>query len=266
MFRTLVVCAGCLHVIGCAAESSAPRRTPRPIPVPGVEPAIRTESGAAHARCAADSPATWVGAEELHKGSALVFTTSEDVAALRARVSELSMPNALQSADPRLDNIRGGVRVVFEARETHDIPALRRAVSEHARTIARTCGLTLALRSHPHGETPRPAAASARVTPAPAPPIVIVGPAVKPKAEAKPKVKLDTKVKVAPPAPSALPAKPEPPNWVEPKPGDKPRMPRLPGAPPDPFFHREMHAPSRHTKPYSQLVLPTHSTQRDFMQ
>ena len=243
MLRALALCAGSLHFIGCAGGvGEPPPRTTRTTPQPEV--AASAEATAPRAACPAEAPATWVGAQELRRGGALVFTTSDEhIAELRVRVSSMPWPSALESVDPHLDNIRRGVRVVFESRDPADVPALRKAVTEHARSIAKTCGLALALRTDAQAEPTRSEAASARVTTAHAAPSALVVPGLSPKAQAKPMLRVDTKLKLTPPAtsgsstPAQPPGKFTPPNRLEPKPGDKPGFPRLPGVRPDPIRH-----------------------------
>lgn len=186
-------------------------------------------------RCALRTARARVGAVELDRGAALVFTTSDDIGVLRRRVAELDVPPQLERVRPRLDNVHGGIRVVFEA-APENVAAVQREVHDHARWISKTCGLVLA---PPHARstagTPRPGRSET-------PPPAARDAGAKPKAKASPPrpapakrpattpAKPDSKPKAKPKEPTA-PAKPKP---LAPKP-PPPSLPRLPGPNPEPL-------------------------------
>ncbi|NUP06368.1 MAG: hypothetical protein HOW73_09955 [Polyangiaceae bacterium] len=158
-----------LVAAGCASDRNdqAPPRTAikvaenQPVMVAdtqskGAQPA----AASSRAACPLHSTKGTVGAENVDRGAAVVFATKDDVSKLRASVATLSKPAALQGANTRLDNVHRGVRVIFEARSANDVAALRRDVTDHARRLAKACGVVFTLPPPPAPVAEKPPAAS----------------------------------------------------------------------------------------------------------
>jgi hypothetical protein len=243
----IFVCSGAC-VAGCGSDRPVrePSRLPAPIAPGATQMAVdRDPIGAP---CAAHTPDTRVGAQITERGAALVFTTSDDdVATLRRRAADVTVPTSLQKAGPRVDNIHQGVRLVFDAEPPHDLAALRQEVVEHARRVAKGCGLVLAAPSEhtqsrarqsseqkQGAERPPAAASSARPKAKPAkekpPEAKAEKPKAKPKASEKPKLQDKPKPADKPKEPS------KPREDKQPKEDKKPTLPRLPGPHPDPIL------------------------------
>jgi hypothetical protein len=136
-----VVVAGCGSNPPSAQSVQVSARPPEP-------PADSTALVPATARrgdpCDVRSGEVKIGAQIIERGAALVFTTSEDARQLRQRVAQLSVLTPVRTVQPRFDNIHGGVRLVFEAETAGDRAIVQRVVDQHAREIAKTCGMVLA--------------------------------------------------------------------------------------------------------------------------
>lgn len=194
-----------------------------------------------------------MAAQILDEGAALIFTTSEDIQNLRRRAADVTVPEPLRSASAssRLDNIQHGVRLIFEANPTTNPKQLQAQVVEHARQLAKRCGLVLeapkdgtaAAVAARRAEQQRKQESASKSTSSsgskpsgtkldvkPREADAKKPPAQAPKAEAK---------KPAPPKPAAA-DKPKPADKpkVEKQPSDgvKPPLPRLPGPRPDPIL------------------------------
>jgi hypothetical protein len=231
--RVLSVLA--LLVAGCApAPKRGARAQPPQIEGASLEPSSRTERP--RGMCTAETAEASLAVEDVNRGAALVFTTSEDVRELRQRVIALPPSPIIRVDGPRSDNVPRGVRLVFEAAPGENVESLRRAVRARAKDLAEQCAFTLGLRVEPIAESRTPPHAEKPSAPAPAPiesrPIKTEKEATKPEPP-KPDVadggrsKLDL-------APDAEPRKP--PENETPRDGGKPRdddKPRYPFPPAD---------------------------------
>jgi hypothetical protein len=186
-----------------------------------------------------------VSTQDVGRGAAFVFKTSGEVRPLRERTAHLVVPAQIESAPRRLDNIHGGVRLVFETEAAADVDALRRDVRAHARRIAQVCGLifTKPADAHGHARDPEEAGAStsrasdaARVkrhnTEQKSPED---SKAEKSKADKRQKDALQAtpKPKPKPKQPAKQNGKPR--KDDKPKEDQKPPLPRLPGVQPQPL-------------------------------
>src|SRR5688500_12281582 len=111
-----VVAALVLLLASCGAERNrvASPRLSAKTPAAALTPAARAHATSPPINpegCPAHTADTRIGAEQVESGAALVFTTPEDIAALRARVSDMAMPIAMQKTERRIDNIHEGVRL-----------------------------------------------------------------------------------------------------------------------------------------------------------
>jgi hypothetical protein len=235
---------------GCVSQPAArkPHRAERHQPVRIERTSTQTGSGVSERRvtCPARTSDTTVSIQEVGRGAALVFTTSGQVVTLRERVANLIVPAAIRSAPPRLDNVHGGVRLVFETEATADVDVLRRGVREHAGHIAQTCGLVFVRSADANAHDARAEES---------PPPTLRGPHkthVKPHKSGEQKSREESKAgksssdKRQKDAPKAKP-KPKPKEQDKRKDSDKPRtddkpkedpkppLPRLPGVHPEPL-------------------------------
>lgn len=236
---------GCGGVRNTAAQSASSRTVPRDQShdLSPARPPVASSLPASRTSCPADTANTRVSSEDVTSGAALVFSTSERVADLRARVAEWPTPERLKNTDSHLDKIHNGVRVVFVAGDKNAVASLQQSVHEEARAIARRCGLVLAppaendsapeqseetKRNNPaHPDTQRSRGKRPETTGTHR--AVDQGhknepkkgdTSAKPKGDGKPKDQSKPDDSGKPPA--------------QPKPGDKPKVPRLPGVRPDP--------------------------------
>jgi hypothetical protein len=244
--------------VGAAACGSNPQvgqptrisRSPSPPINPttaSTSPVAASTATGQHDACAVRDADTKVGAQMVDRGAALVFTTSDDVANLRDRAAYVSVPASLANVPPRVDKIQYGVRVIFEVETSGDVPMVRRGIREHARQIAKTCGLVLAAPTDWTAEQRRRAESRPAESPNAQSKATHATKASKEKqkeaqadkSKGKPAAKTDAK-------PKAKPAeKPKPPN--SPTNASKPRehllpqkdkqrpVPRLPGPHPTPL-------------------------------
>jgi hypothetical protein len=234
-------------VAGCGSNPQSrlsapisPRSIEPPTDSPGSVPATARQGDP----CNVPSGEVKVGAQMIERGAVLLFTTSDEVRNLRQRVAELTVPASLRTVQPRFDNVQGGVRLVFEAETAGGLAVVQRAVREHARQIAQTCGMVLAApldrtAEQQRGESP-PAAAD---SPASSDASRNTQAARNEQTEAE----ADKSDSTKPPAKSG--SEPEPAKQPENKPKDsdepkddkipkedeKPPIPRLPGPHPDPI-------------------------------
>lgn len=202
--------------------------------------------------CPAPTADTRIGVSNVGRGAALVFTTSHHVVALREHVAELIVPPAMRSVPSRLDNIRGGVRLVFETEAETDVDALRGTVREHARHMAKTCGLVFVKQADATAQE-----AQAEEPPPPTPHALDKrhakqrkkGEPRQPESKAeKPKVaKRPSEASKTKPKPKSKPKEAEkrtdgqkPPTNDKPKEDKRPPLPRLPGVQPEPLPKRRL--------------------------
>jgi hypothetical protein len=158
-------------VAGCGSNpptAHSPRVSAQPIEPPIHSVALVPATAPRGDPCNVRSGEVRVGAQTIERGAALVFTTSDDVRNLRQRVARLSVSTSLRTVQPRSDNIQGGVRLVFEAETAGEGAIVQRVVREHAREIAKTCGMVLAAPGEWSAEQQReessPAAANSPVS------------------------------------------------------------------------------------------------------
>jgi hypothetical protein len=224
-----------LFAAACGGARSV--REPPSAPPPAAQPVVAVPPAPAtpgDTSCGLRASDARVGAQDVDRGAALVFTTSDDVAWLRRRVSDLEVPDSLERAESRSDNIHGGVRLVFEAGALGDVATVRREVRAHAKQMAKTCGLVLAAprdrtaeraeRAETPAARPKADAKPGRTSPAPTKADKPKPKKAPPKSDAKPK-----------PKPADTPkAKEKPKPDLQPKPDKKP-LPRLPGPEPVPL-------------------------------
>jgi hypothetical protein len=186
----------------------------------------------------------------IDRGAALVFTTKDDVVALRERVSRLHTTSMVQDTHHRFDKVQHGVRVIFEVERGHEVPSVQQHVVQHARDMAQLCGLLLLAPSDWNVEQQLREEASATKARRPRPSKTSAAPEDRSKTDkAKEKTqtssapKPDAKPEPAPPkAPKPAgkpPDKPKdkskPREEQKPKEEKKPRLPRLPGPHPEPI-------------------------------
>jgi hypothetical protein len=134
-------------VAGCGSNPPSAQSAPvsvRPLEPPTDSTALVPATARRGDPCNVRSGEVKVGVQTIERGAALVFTTSDDVRDLRQRVAQLSVSAPVRTVRPRFDNIQGGVRLVFEAEPAGDRAVVQRVVDEHAREIAKTCGMVLA--------------------------------------------------------------------------------------------------------------------------
>jgi hypothetical protein len=134
-------------VAGCGSQSPTARYAPtsvRPIGQASDSTALVPATARRGDPCGMRSEEAKVGAQMIERGAALVFTTSDDVHELRQRARDVTVLGSLRTVQPRFDNIRGGVRLVFEADTAGDVSNVQRVAREQAREIAKTCGIALA--------------------------------------------------------------------------------------------------------------------------
>jgi hypothetical protein len=250
-----------LSVLAAGCGSHAPTAHSALTSVRPIEPASdSTALVPATARrgdpCNVQAEEAKVGAQMIERGAALVFTTSDDVHALRQRARDLTVLGSLRTVQPRFDNIRGGVRLVFEAETAADVSNVQRVAREQARQIAKTCGIALAAEGEWAAEPQRKESTS-RNTDLPASPEASRNTAAASDTQKEP----DTDKSDASKPPAKSDAKPEPAK--EPKPEDeakdsdkpkdekipkgdeKPPGPPLPGPHPDPGPRPDPIAPDR---------------------
>jgi hypothetical protein len=253
MIIAVGVC-GLGSVLGCGSERTV--REPARVAPPTQQPIASSAQAASAASaepdpgCVARSPDTRVGAQFTARGAALVFTTTDDVATLRRRASSVAVPDSLRSAGPRIDNIHQGVRLVFDAEPAPELTAVREQVVEHARQVAKRCGLVLTAPSDQTQPRPRATAEQKRTPPPPsAPPKPKLQPPKEAKADKDSKKPPKPKSRAAEkPKPADTPAPPEKPREADrpredrkPKEDKKPSLPRLPGPHPDPIVPSARH-------------------------
>jgi hypothetical protein len=215
----IILVAVSVGAAGCGSRPpvNEPQRASHPPPPvdPSRPPPASVAANGNHGACAVRDADTKVRAQMIDRGAALVFTTSDDVAHLRDRAAYVSVPASLTNVAPRLDKIQYGVRLVFEVESSDDVPMVRRGIREHARQIAKTCGLVLAAptdwtaEQRMRAESSRPAErpkAQSKATQATKASTEKQKEAQADKSKGKPAAKTDAK-------PNAKPAeKPKPPN------------------------------------------------------
>jgi hypothetical protein len=247
VLSAVLVCGG---VAGCGAAAPARQPPSPPSVAQQTEQTSHTDPSATHRHsrlCAALTPNTKVGAQITHRGAALVLTTSDDVATLRRRAADMTASVPSQGAGARVDNIQHGVRLVFEPGPADDLTALQHGVIEHARQVAKGCGLVLAAVSDEtaprvvepeqprHAERSAPAKQSKPKAKKRHKPDEPKADAPTPKKASKSAQKTDAKRKPVP-ADKPKPDSDKPKVERRPKQDKKPQLPRLPGAPhPDPI-------------------------------
>jgi hypothetical protein len=213
-----------------AACSPAPKRgarvQPAQIEVTSLEPAYSTERP--RGTCRAETPEASLDVEDVNRGAALVFTTSEDVRELRERVIALPSSPTIRVDRGRSDNIPRGVRLIFEAQPGENVEALRRALRVRAKELAEQCVFTFGRQVEPVSEISTPPPTAKPSTPAPIePPIKTETEGTKPE-PAKPDVADGGRSKPDL-ASDAEPAKPPesetPADGGKPSDDDKPRYP-----------------------------------------
>lgn len=125
---------------------------------------------------------TSVHAEDVAGGAALAFTTTGDVNELRRRIAhmaemhgkmaemhgkhhggsgggmgmhagKMSGHDMMPAADVRVEEIEGGARLIFTAREPSELPALREHAQQHA---AKMSSGECAMMKHHGGDAPAP--------------------------------------------------------------------------------------------------------------
>jgi hypothetical protein len=248
-FQTAVAALSVV-VAGCGSNppsAQSAQVSARPVEPPTDSTALVPATARRGDPCDVRSGEVKVGTQVIERGAALVFTTSDDARHLRQRVAQLSILTPVRTVQPRFDNIHGGVRLVFEAETAGDRAIVQRVVDEHAREIAKTCGMVLAAPGEWSAEQQREEssrAADSRVSPdrsddaPPARDTQKESDADK-SDSTKPSDKADAKPEPGPPK------QPKPEN--EPKDSDKPKddkipkddekppIPSLPGPRPDPI-------------------------------
>jgi hypothetical protein len=191
--------------------------------------------------CPASSRKARVGSQPVEDGAALVFITSADeTTSLRHRVTTLPLP-ANVSVDYRTDNIRNGIRLVFESDKPSGIVPLRLELDSYARDLAKRCNITHGLPKAP--AKPVESKPSEGSSPAPAGSTTTTKPSGTSKPSSSPDTKKpakpsDTKPSAsgsaAPAPPPASSAQKKAPSTALPDPF-KPPPPNLPSPPKDPF-------------------------------
>jgi hypothetical protein len=235
-----VAFAGC----GSHQQSAQSARNAAPAPEPSADstalvPATASRSDA----CSLRSGEAKVGAQVTERGAALVFTTSDDARILRERVAELTVQIPVRNVQPRFDNIRGGVRLVFDAETAGERAVVQRVVGERAREIAATCGMVLAgpgewSAEQQREESPRPADSSVPSRPSETSPAQTDTRKESEADKSDRKDKADAKPEPAPdkqPKPENEPKASDKPKDDKPKEDEKPPIPSLPGPHPDPI-------------------------------
>ncbi len=196
--------------------------------------------------CNVHSGEAKVGAQMIERGAALVFTTSDDVHDLRQRVRDLTVLAPLRTVQPRFDNVRGGVRLVFDAETAGDLVIVQRVVREQAREIANACGMVLAAEGEWAAEQQREESSSGAADSHASPRASQDTSAARDKQKApeadesdtaKPPAKADAKPEPAKqPKPENEPKDSDKPKDDKiPKGDEKPPVPSLPGPRPDPI-------------------------------
>jgi|RhiMethySRZTD1v2_1073278.scaffolds.fasta_scaffold72664_2 hypothetical protein len=246
------VAALCVVVAGCASNPPSPPSAPsawtpaRPIEPASHSTALLPATAPLGDPCNVRSGEVKVGAQMIERGAALVFTTSDDVHNLRKRATDLTVLAPLRPLQPRSDNVRGGVRLVFEAQTAGDLTTVQRVVHEQAREIAKTCGMVLAAPGEQAAEQRREESSSRAADSFAASKASQNTPAVRdnqkePEADKSDSTKPPAKAE-AKPEPAKQP-KPEnepkdsdkPKDDKNPKGDEKPPVPSLPGPRPDPI-------------------------------
>ncbi|MBL9022993.1 MAG: hypothetical protein JNL21_12395 [Myxococcales bacterium] len=240
MERSAALPAFALVLLGCSAQASprAAAEVDRPPASAAVATSEQSSAGVAArttrlTTCPSFNRRARVIARPITEGAELLFWTPDDTSALRQRVSALSLPSeVVASAQLRTDNIHQGVRFVFAPKQPSDTIALRLAVHDYARDIARDCGLRFAPPKAKRQES-RPDAPSS--SPAPSSP--------KPRADSKSAAPPQKKPKATTAAPAApKPASSAPASSASAAPPAapiadpfKPPLPPAPKPPPNPF-------------------------------
>ncbi|NUO54267.1 MAG: hypothetical protein HOV80_35935 [Polyangiaceae bacterium] len=137
--------------------------TSPPVSAPAPPPAL--PAPARQQSCAGWPHGTAVGVEETTRGAAMVFTNSDDINALRTRVTE-QRDTGTSNYTVHLDNVRQGVRVVYEPK-SGDKDQLREAIELRARELSKACELSWARAEEEPKE--KPSRAGAPVTEPPTP-------------------------------------------------------------------------------------------------
>lgn len=236
-------------VAGCGANpptAHSAQASVRPIEVAGNASALVPATARRSDPCNVRPGEAKVGAQMIERGAALVFTTSDDVHNLRKRATDLTVLAPLRPLQPRSDNVRGGVRLVFEAQTAGDLTTVQRVVHEQAREIAKTCGMVLAAPGEQAAEQRREESSSRAADSFAASKASQNTPAVRdnqkePEADKSDSTKPPAKAE-AKPEPAKQP-KPEnepkdsdkPKDDKNPKGDEKPPVPSLPGPRPDPI-------------------------------
>jgi hypothetical protein len=238
-------------VAGCGSNppsAQSARVSDRPLEPPTDSAALVPATARRGDACNVRSGEVKVAVQIIERGAALVFTTSDDVRDLRQRIAQSSVSAPVRTVQPRFDNIQGGVRLVFEAEAARDRAVVQRAVDEHAREIATTCGMVLAAPGEWSAEQQREessrAAADSPVSSAPSDDRPAAQDTQKASdADTSDRTKASDKSDAKPePGPAKQP-KPEnepkdsdkPKDDKIPKEDEKPPIPSLPGPRPDPI-------------------------------
>jgi hypothetical protein len=176
--------------------------------------------------CAGIPAETKIRVEDTSRGAALVFSTDEDIAALREQIGVRLA--SFSWGDAHLDNVNQGVRIVFESAEGNQ-RQIRASVMQRGRELTKLCGLEWNIPE----DKPEPAVtASASAAPAkPEPTASNDKPSPPAPASSSPKDPKDDSKKVKPAASASTSASAKPP---EPKPVLKPKDDNKPKAPPLP--------------------------------
>jgi hypothetical protein len=247
MRRVVSFLATCVVAVGCGSRPAT--RTParpeqrEPAPINRVSSHTVSRVSQQTVHCPSRTSDTQIGTQEVKAGTALVFTTPERIRTLRGRVALLTVPAELRGVSPRLDNIHGGVRLIFETEAQAELDALRRNVHAHARELAHTCGLVFVGPVDAHArqtqeEEPPPAPRAAektdtKVSKKEEPKKPSDSKVEKSQSDEQPRDTHKDKPKPTKPEKRKETGKPAIPDT--PKKDPKPSLPRLPGVRPEPL-------------------------------